>query len=145
LQILTQETFDSTSWVDNFVHGFTFVETPEGDGELLLDIDHILEWQDHDAKSFRFRVAPARLRFVGVTNLRIQIDYRAASMGPFQIDGIDRRTEQRAKGEVSIWTFGSTSPDVEVEFEARGYFQELTGPALVLDRQWLLPSERGDV
>jgi hypothetical protein len=141
----TQETFDSTSWVDNFVHGFHFVEKPEGGGELHFDIDHILEWLDGDANSFKFRVAPARLRFVGVNNLRVQIDYRAALMGPFQMDGIDRRKELRTQGEVVIWTIGATNPDVEIEFEASGYVQDLTGPPLLLDRQWLLPGERGDV
>ncbi len=143
----TQETFDSTSWHDNYVHALRFIERQDGAGELHLDLDHILEWLDGDATSFLFKIAPALLRFSGVTNLRLQLDYGASSaaMGPFQIDGIERRTEQRQHYEATVWTIYATYPTGEIEFEATGYTQELTGPTVLVKRQWLMPAERGDV
>ena len=141
----THETFDSTSWHDNFVHAFRFIEDADGAGELHLYLDHILEWMDGDESSFLFRVAPAQLRFFGVVNLRLTLDYSSAAMGPFQIEGIERRTEQREHYEAVVWTIGGTYPSVEIAFEASGYTQELTAPALTVKRQWLTPKERGDV
>jgi hypothetical protein len=144
---LTQESFESTSWHDNYVHALRLVEGADGAGELHLFLDHILEWMDGDETSFLFKVAPARLRFFGVSNLRVQLDYGASSaaMGPFQIDGIDRRTEKRAHYDAVVWTICATFPSGEIEFEATGYVQELTAPEIVVKRQWLTPAERGDV
>jgi hypothetical protein len=77
--------------------------------ELELDLDYILEWitPAADSVSFRYRVAPARLRFRDVTNLAITIDYASASaaMGPFSIDGIERRVEQRQYNPAVCWRF----------------------------------------
>lgn len=141
----TQESFESTSWQDNYVHAIRFVEGPDGTGELHLYLDHILEWMDGDAHSFRFKIAPARLRFVGVMSLRIQLDYSSAAMGPFQIDGVQRRAEERERYTATIWTICAAYPDGKIEFEANGYDQDLLAPPIVVDRQWLTPSERGDV
>jgi hypothetical protein len=141
----TQESFESTSWHDNYIHAMRFIEGPDGAGELHLDLDHILEWMDGDTKSFRFRIAPARLRFMGVMSLRIQLDYSSTAMGPFQIDGIERRTEERERYTATIWTICATYPDGQIEFEASGYEQDLLAPPVELDRQWLTPAERGDV
>jgi hypothetical protein len=145
VQRCTQETFDSTTWHDNYVHALRFVEGVDGAGELHLDLDHILEWKGGDKTSFLFRIAPARLCFYGVTNLRIELDYGASSaaMGPFQIDGIERRIEHRQHYDATIWTICATFPNGEIEFEATGYVQELTGEPLEVKRQWLTPSERG--
>lgn len=141
----TQEPFESTSWHDNYVHAIRFVEGPDGTGELHLYLDHILEWMDGDAHSFRFKIAPARLRFAGVMSLRIQLDYSSTAMGPFQIDGIERRTEKRERYTATIWTICATYPSGEIEFEASGYVQDLLAPPIDVDRQWLTPAERGDV
>lgn len=143
----TQETFDSSSWHDNYVHSLRFVEGAGGVGELHLELDHILEWLDGDETSFLFKVAPARLRFFGVSNLRLQLDYgqSSAAMGPFQIDGIERRLERRLNYDATIWTICATFPAGEFEFEAVGYAQDLTGEPKFVKRQWLTPSERGDV
>ena len=121
-----------------------FIEGPDGAGELHFYLDHILEWMDGDAHSFRFRIAPARLRFVGVINLRIQLDYSSTAMGPFQIDDIARRTEERERYTATIWTIRATYPDGEIEFEASGCEQDLLSPPLEVDRQRLTQAERGD-
>jgi hypothetical protein len=93
----TQDDLDSMSWHDNHVHGLCFFEGKQGTGELELDLDYILEWitPAADSVSFRYRIAPARLRFHDVTDLAIPIDYAStsAAMESFSIDGIERRFE----------------------------------------------------
>lgn len=145
LSTSTDDTFELTSWHDNFVHSMRFIEGPDGAGEFHLYLDHILEWKDGDARSFRFKIAPARLRFLGVMSLRINLDYSSTAMGPFQIDGIERRTEKREHYTATIWTIQATYPNGEIQFEASGYCQDLLAPPIEVSRQWLTPGERGDV
>lgn len=143
----TQDDFDSMSWHDNHVHGLRFFEGEHGTGELELDLDYILEWITPTAESvsFRYRIAPARLRFHDVTNLAISIDYASASaaMGPFSIDGIERRVEQRRYGPTVYWRIPVNFPPGEIRFEASGFEQSLVADELLVDRQWLTPTERG--
>lgn len=135
------------SWHDNHVHALRFLaEGEDGTGELELDIDHILEWMP-EGGSFRYRIAPARLRFFGVTGLRIDLDWArsSAAMGPFSIDGIERRVEQRTHYTALCWRIPVTSPPGEISFEATGFEQHLTGSEAVVDHQCLTQSERGDM
>ena len=143
----TQDDFDSISWHDNHVHGLRFFEGEHGTGELEFDLDYILEWLTPvaGAVSYRYRVAPARLRFRDVTNLAISIDYASASaaMGPFSIDGIERRVEQRRYSPAVCWRIPVNFPPGEIRFEASGFEQSLIADGLLVDRQWLTPAERG--
>ena len=66
LQVWTDADFERMSWHDNHVHAIRFVEGQNGEGELVLDIDYILEWQKADGAAFLFRVQPATLVFHGV-------------------------------------------------------------------------------
>ena len=95
----TENDFDSLGWHDIHVHGFQIIEGEHGDeyhadGELWFDLDYILEWMHPDSEggAFRFRIAPASLRFRDVSSLRLALDYETptAAMGPFSIDGIER-------------------------------------------------------
>jgi hypothetical protein len=74
----THEQFDEMSWHDNHVHSLRVLEGENGAGELLLDLDYILEWLKC-TDSMRFDLVPATLRFTGVTNLRIFLDYASPS------------------------------------------------------------------
>src|SRR6185312_15284433 len=88
---------------------------------MELDIDYILEWLP-EGGAFRYRIAPARLRFFGVTDLRIDIDWAVscAAMGPFSISGIERRIEQRTHYEAVCWRIPVKFPPGEISFEATG-------------------------
>ena len=70
--------FDGLSWHDDTIYGLRFEagDSFQGDwrAELVLDIDHIVEWVREGAGRVRFRVAPATLVFHGVTDLKISID-----------------------------------------------------------------------
>ncbi len=70
---------DETSWHDNLIYGL-HLEAPDPDSgnwqsNLLLDIDHIVEWVCGTDGSIKFLVAPATLAFHDVTGLCIDIDY----------------------------------------------------------------------
>ena len=136
--------FDSMTWHDNHVHALRITEGEHGAGTLILDIDHILEWLRSEGGGIRFRIARADLKFVGVTSLKLALDYAGASaaMGPFSIDGIERRTEPRERYTATVWTLRLNWPVGEISFEAAGFEQRLVGEPVITDRQWLTEQER---
>jgi hypothetical protein len=143
-QVLTDADFDSTSWHDNHIHAFRFVEGKDGTGDLVLDLDHIVQWLEGEGGGFKFRVVPATLTFHEVMFPRIAIDFGAASaaFGPIMIHGIERRTEQRTHYLATIWKIPMTFPPGEMEFEARGFTQKARGEPMLTESQSLNPSER---
>ncbi len=144
-QVLTEADFDSTSWHDNHIHAFRFVEGKDGTGDLILDLDHIVEWLKSEGSGFQFSVVPVTLTFHEVMFPRIAIDFGAASaaFGPIMIDGIERRTEQKAHYLATIWKIPMTFPPGEMEFEARGFTQAARAEPILTESQSLNPRERG--
>ncbi len=143
-QVLTEADFDSTSWHDNHIHAFRFVQGKDGTGDLELDVDHIVEWLKGEGSGFRFKVVPATLTFHEVMFPRIDIDFGAASaaFGPIMIHGIERRTEQKARYLATIWKIPMTFPPGEMEFEARGFTQRARGEPVLSESQYLNPEVR---
>jgi hypothetical protein len=74
----TDADFPNLSWQDNSVHALRVIEGKDGAGELVLDVDHIVECIESE-KRYDFRVAPAELRFRYFTDLRMTLDYLATS------------------------------------------------------------------
>jgi hypothetical protein len=144
----TESDFDSLGWHDIHVHGLRVIEGEHGAGELRLDLDYILDWIHPKTQggSFRFRVAPASLRFRDVTSLRLSLDYATptAAIGPFSLDGIEREPISYGNGYESFsWTIAVNWPEGELTFESPGFVQMLTGPAVETDSQHLSDGERG--
>src|SRR5579862_3203437 len=119
VHVWTDDQFDQMSWHDNHVHAIRIVEGVHGSGDLVLDIDHIVEWLDGPDRSFRFRVLPAILTFHGVMFLRASLDYAAPTMafGPFSIHDIARRMEPRERYVAQLWTISINCPVGEFTFE----------------------------
>jgi hypothetical protein len=145
MHVLTEADFDSTSWHDNHIHAFRFIEGKEGAGDLAIDLDHIVEWLKSEDGGFQFKVAPSTLTFHEVMFPRITIDFRAASaaFGPIMISGIERRTVQKPHYLATIWKIPFTFPPGEMEFEARGFTQKTVGAPVLTKSQSLSPAERG--
>ena len=143
----TETDFDTLGWHDSHVHGVRILDGEHGTGELWLDLDYILEWL-HPATeggSFRFRIAPAMLRFRDVTSLRISLDYTTptTAIGPFSLDGIERELFSYPNGyEAYRWTLNVNSPDGQITFESSGFTQSLTGAVVETDSQQLDSSQR---
>ena len=142
-QIWTDEQFEGMSWHDNHVHAIRIVEGEHGAGELVLDIDYIADWIS-GPDQFRFSIVPAVLTFRHVSDLRITLDYAAASaaLGPFSIHAIERRVEQRPHYVARLWRIVINWPPGEISFAAQGFVQRATGVPRLSDTQGLTPSER---
>jgi hypothetical protein len=95
MQQWTEKDFDKLSWHDCHVHALAMREGHEeyGDGTLVLDIDFILEWLRTPEGHYGFRVAPATLEFFEIDDLEASFGYSGCAMGPFSIDGIERKLE----------------------------------------------------
>lgn len=138
------EDFDSLGWHDVSVHALRIEEGEDGSGELVLDIDYILEWCI-DKPDFSFRIAPATLRFHEIFNLRVVLDYASlpAGISPFTLDGITRELLTYPNGNQSFrWLLSVNWPAGEISFESSGFTQELAGPEVTKARQSLVPQER---
>ena len=96
---------DGMSWHDNALYGVRLDvgDYAHGDwhADLVLDIDHIVEWLCGEGRQVRFRVAPAILTFHDVTDLQIAIDCGDSggriALHPLSIDAITRERIQDQK------------------------------------------------
>src|SRR5262249_39372173 len=132
-------------WHDNHVHGLRILRGDDSGGELVLDLDHIVEWLPHAGdEPYRWRVAPATLTFHHVFNLRIEIDYASigAGMTPFSIDVIEREADASSGGTLFRWRIKINWPDGAITFESSGFTQVLRGAPITIDRQRLEATER---
>jgi mannose-6-phosphate isomerase-like protein (cupin superfamily) len=140
----TEKDFERMGWHDNHVHGLQIIKGDYGAGQLILDIDYILEWIDVSEGRCKFRILPAVLKFKGVTRLRLALDYETptAGLGPFSIHAIERKYEPRERYEAQIWTIVINWPEGEIRFEAEGFEQRGVGEPQVVDEQYLGFEER---
>jgi hypothetical protein len=132
------------SWHDNYVHGLRILAGEHGNGELWLDLDHILEWIKEDG-GFQFRLVPVWLKFTEVSDLRIALNYAAstAAIGPFSIAHIERASEERQHYVATLWKITINWPEGEIQFEATGYEQVRSGAEVLSHGQALTRAERG--
>jgi hypothetical protein len=141
--VWTDAQFEEMSWHDNYVHGFRIVEGEHGFGELILDIDYILEWvavQDQ----CQFRIVPATLRFFEVADLRLSLDYATptAALTPFSLHSIERKFEKRERYTAQLWELQINWPTGKLTFQAKGFEQRARGAARLSSSQYLAPQER---
>ncbi len=148
--------FDGLSWHDDTLYGLRFDvgDSFQGDwhADLVLDIDHIVEWVRGEAGKVQFRVAPANLIFHGVTDLKIAIDWgdsgdRTALHG-VSIDGIARQPVPDQEGyparEHYRWRIALNWPkDGAISFGAQGFTQTLRAEPVLLAEQRLPTGTRG--
>lgn len=149
------DAFERLSWHDNQIYAWRIrsAEPDAGDwrSDLLLDIDHIVEWVCGADRRPRFRVAPADLVFHDVTDLRIAIDWGGSGhrtgLSYVSIADIERRpmTEQETGFDRPYyrWRIALHAPVVgEISFGASGFTQTLRAEPVLCDEQWLPPRQR---
>ncbi len=143
-RVWTEAQFDEMSWHDNHVHALRFVENADGAGDLILDVDHILEWTGNPEGAFQFLILPVTLSFHEVMCLRLSLDYASptAAFTPFMIQDIERRVEQTDRHIKHLWTIPVSWPRGELSFEARGFTQRGFGEPILTTSQCLAPEER---
>ncbi len=139
----TEKEFDQLSWHDNHVHGISLREGEGelGSGELILDLDFILEWKQYKS-GFKFRIAPAWLTFHDVTSLAIDLDYAGFEMGPFSLDGIKRGAAHYEGFPHAPWSIAVNWPKGQISFDAIGFTQRLRGTPRDCDHQSLSHGDR---
>jgi hypothetical protein len=142
--------FERLSWHDDTLYGLRFDvgDSFQGDwhADLVLDIDHIVEWVRGEAGKSRFRVAPATLVFHGVTDLKIAIDWGDSgdrtALHDISIDGITREPVPDQEGyparEHFRWRISLNWPQGSaITFGAHGFTQTLRADPVLLDEQRL--------
>lgn len=117
----------------------------------MLDIDFIVEWLCGIEGGAQFRVAPAKLVFHGVTDLRITIDwgdtgFRVAFHG-VSIHRIERERVVAQKVYLDrpyySWRIQLNWPETgEIAFGAVGFTQTLLSVPMLTDKQHLSCGER---
>ncbi len=121
-------------------------------GDLVLDIDHIVEWVCATDGGVRFLVAPATLAFHDVADLRLAVDFRDSggqvTMNELSIDAITRERVEDQKVCLDRpyyrWRIALNLPTGgEIAFSASGFTQTLRAEPVLLDEQRLPAAERG--
>jgi len=148
--------FEGLSWHDDTLYGLRLeMGDPERDtwhSDLVLDIDHIVEWVCDESGGCRFRVAPATLTFHDVTDLKIAADWgdsgSRTALSPLSVDGIARERLQDQKicfdRPYYRWRIAFTWPkEAVISFGASDFTQCLRAQPVLRDEQRLSPGERG--
>jgi hypothetical protein len=140
------EDFESLSWHDAHVHGFSLraIKPDNGSADLVLDIDFILEWDKAD-RGFQFTVCKAELIFHDVFGLKFSLDYvsQSAGMCSFSIHGIEREQVEYITGLKGFrWRIPINWPKGSIEFEAPGFTQTLIGEPIIQSGQRLSSDQR---
>lgn len=106
-KIWTDADFDKMGWHDNHIYKIRLT------GDLEMDIDYILKWNepDFDGLPFTFWVAPATLVFKNIQNLNFVFDTEFEDS--FEIEDIERGKNE--------WTVITRHGDIQ--FTADGYEQ----------------------
>ena len=129
----TDQDFDSLSWHDNHIHAIRIRNPHEGyDCDLILDIDHIVEWIELPHKQLEFMVAPAILTFSNVTKL--SVNFELAYKEDFEIYWIYRQEISdeallRLGGHNYRWNIKLQPIEWKqntMSFESHGFTQKLT-------------------
>ena len=136
--MFSTDDFERIQWHDNAIHAFRIVEG-EVCGDLVLDIDFIVEWLPPVEGAYRFRVAPSNLTFHEVSDLVVSINYAAASaaVGPMTIREIRRESVIYPNGYSSfVWK-------VELNWPPNSFFTQVQRmEPIVTGAQYLSIGER---
>jgi hypothetical protein len=146
--VVDPQTVDEASWHDNLVYALLFNvgDVAKGDrrSELVLDIDHIVEWICGTNGGARFRIAPATLTFHDVTDLRVSFDFGGSghrqTLNELSIAAISQEpvpTPSVAQP-YGRWRIELNLPrGGEITFGASGYTQTFRAEPVLLDDQRL--------
>ena len=152
---VTEADFERLSWHDNHIYGLhlSLGDAARDDwrSDLVLDIDHIVEWVCGVDKRTWFRVAPATFVFHDVTDLRVDIDWGDSgcqmAIREASIDDIarERVTDQKICLDRPYyrWRIEANWPKGGViAFGASGFTQTLRAAPVLIDEQKLSPLDR---
>ena len=147
--------FERYAWHDDTFYGLRLdIGDPERNdwrSNLLLDLDHIVEWVCGTDGGCRFRVAPATLTFHHVTDLQVAVDCGdtggQVALYALSIDGITREriVEQKICFDRPYyrWRIAFNWPQGgEIRFGASDFTLDLRAEPVLQDQQQLSPLDR---
>ena len=147
--------FERLSWHDDTLYGLRLeIGDPERNdwrSELVLDLDHIVEWVCDGDGSCRFRVAPASLTFHHVTDLQVAVDCGdtggQVALHALSIDAITREriVDQKICFDRPYyrWRIAFNWPrGGEIGFGASDFTLDLRAEPVLQDQQQLSPLDR---
>ena len=139
----TEQDFKTMGWHDAMIYAFAFItENPEGQTDLLLDIDYIFDWIHPvaPAVNYKFQVAPCTLVFHNISDLVIDISTSRLWQIDLEIDNLYFEAEE----ERTYWVIETHRG--YIRFEATGYTQYVRQrPKYTGGSQQLTLAERGGV
>jgi hypothetical protein len=151
----TEKDFDRLSWHDNHVYAIVFcvgdISLGDWRSDLVLDIDHIVEWVCGSDRRPQFLVAPATLAFHDVTDLRLDLAWPTSgfrvALNEVSIAGMARAPI--ADQEICLdrpyysWRIETNLPPQGlIAFGASGFTQKLRAAPVLIDEQKLSPAGR---
>jgi len=151
----TDADFDGLSLHDDTIHGLRLDTSDPERGlwraDLVLDIDHIVEWVCGTDRQIRFRVAPATLAFHDVTDLVLALDWGDSghqdTLTAMMIHVLAREVvadpKIRPDRPYYRWSIALNAPkDGRIAFGASGFTLTLRAPPILSDKQQLSPLDR---
>jgi hypothetical protein len=153
ISVFTERDFDRLSWHDNPIYSFAIDnDVTQWKSDLILDIDHIVEWLCGVGRKAQFRIAAATLKFHHVTDLRVNVDWGNSRMqvavSEMILDHIERHQVEEQliclDRPYYLWTLrlNHPRPGGEITFGASGFTQVLRQEPLVSDEQRLMLGDR---
>ncbi len=138
---LKTEQFELMTWHDNTLHGISCVDENFAN-DLVLDIDYVEQCLE-EAGYYRFKVAPAKLVFHEVSQLKISL----ISNGPqtmfaylATINGIGREQVGENRYRWMVDLLGCK--ENVITFESSGFTQETYREAIISTSQHLTVDQR---
>jgi len=138
------------SWHDNLIYGIHLQGADPDRGiwrsDLVLDIDHIVEWICGEDRQVSFLVAPATLVFHDVSDLRIDVDFGSSghsmTINELSVAQIVREPAERMAAAGApphfAWRIELNLPQgSEICFGASGYTQTLRSEPKLTEEQRL--------
>ena len=146
---------DDPSWHDNLIYAVKFQSADPDAGKwrsnLILDIDHIVEWVRGTDGGTQFLVAPATLVLHDVTDLQINIHFGSSGYLQTVTEPSIRQilktpiepAPNPTAGPYFAWVIELNWPKGgEIRFGSSGYTQALRAEPRLLDEQHLPADDR---
>lgn len=139
----TEKDLDKISWHDSHVYGFAIREGEEGTGQLIIDLDYIVEWLAPTPETFRFRVAPATLIFNRMSDLQLSLNYVNRGIQPFAIVNVERTLKTYPNSyKTYLWRIVTDLQGSTITFQAESFTQEFRSDPIETEGQYLPDAQR---
>lgn len=133
--IWTDVDFEEMGWHDSYIYNISF---PDENQKLILDIDYIFKWVlDETSNLYNFWVSPAKLTFLDVLDLRIDLDFQN-TVG-LDIQDINRSNPRLyPNGKDIKWDYLILTDNGSISFESSGYIQNIIKQPILSTSQILM-------